>query len=257
MVVVEYKESPLDKRALFCFGINQLLESVVETEGEGVQVSVDGLGIHVGAKAPVVSTTAIVGVEVGIEGEQVDIEVEGDVVGKAVVQAGNHIDAEGGEVVAKVAGGIGYAVVGVRLETEGEVELCLAEDGEVLPGSEVVAEVGGKLQSATGVRGVVVLVADVVSVVVHDVTELHTNLHVVIQPVTHLGHDADGGVGSTADIVVEVVVVVVDTNVATDHPLGAGGHSKCYESKGHKDFLHNLIFFWLNIFSCRLTMQKY
>lgn len=219
---------------------------VVEADEEVVQVSVEGLLAHVGAEAPrVVSVTVVAGC-VPVDAGEVDVDVHGETVAESIVQTRNHADAEAGVVVTILDGGTGHFAtihegVSFAFETQFEVDGGLAEDVEFLPFEEVVTEVGVDHDGVAGTGGVAVFGTSVVTGVVVVPAELCTDLHVVVQLIADFGQDGDVGVGLATiegGVVVVVVSIVAETDVATDNELSVGGECECCESKGQKNFFH-------------------
>ena len=136
--------------------------------------------------------------------------------------------------------------MGFAFETQFEVDGSFAEDVEFLPFEEVVAEVGVDHDGVLGTGGVAVFGTHVVTGVVVVPAELCTDLHVVVQLIADFGQDGDVGVGLATiggGVVVVVVSIVAETDVATDNELCVGGECECCESKGQKNFFHFFDFF--------------
>lgn len=223
---------------LFCSVVNYDLESVVEADGEVVQVIVESLSAHVEAEAEFVASPVVGGGKVGIAAEQVDIDIHGDVLVERVVQTGDDGETKAGEVVAIVGGDVSSGNVVGTLKMESDVQLSLAEDGEVLPVGHIVAEIGGNVDgglagSAGHGGGVVgVGVASIGSGVVVSPTHLNTDLHVVVQLIANFRGNLEVVGGGATDIVVGMNVGMVGGDVSSNNPLGVGGECECCESNG-------------------------
>ena len=166
----------------------------------------------------------------------VEVEVHGELVGELVVHAGDNTETENRLVVVVLYGTSFVAIhigVGGALGAHAEQELTFNKESPVFPVAEIVAGIGGNAELKVAGRHIGVSCSAIVAGVVVATENGGTNLPCVIQLIADFGSDNNGSGGSAAKGVVVIVdAIVVEADLATKNPLGASGHSKCYESKG-------------------------
>lgn len=217
---------------------------IVEADGEVAKVSVEVLSVHVDVEVIAVGVDTVGEGPVASQASQVDIEVKRAFVAQSVVQTGNDAEADGGEVVSVVGGIVGHGVVVVSFEMETKAQLSFAEEGEVTPLGQVVAEVGIESDHGAPTGDIVIFAAegvDITSVVVVVQAKLDTELHVVVQLITDFRHDGDigSGVADTSSKIIVMSAIVAKRDLTAKNKLCICCHCESDESEGHKDFFHN------------------
>jgi len=249
---------------------------VVEAKTEVAELAGERLGAEIGTEiAVVVILDVFVAIDISVfpnvggvdkgESQEIDVEVGRETVVELVVEAGD--DGEGDTVDFIVAGvggvvsaeedvfNLGVELVGFVFTIKGERELSLAEEGDSLYRTEVVAQVGGNGKAAVGcflpafkirIGAIHRRPIGVIRGGAAADAKGETYLHIVVELVTDFGHDAvaggshcravEGGLevfGLVGDAsVLDVSAVMGAADIATDNKLCICGKCECSEGEG-------------------------
>lgn len=263
-------------RPRLCKGFVICLEVIVEAEAEVAELAAKRLGVEVGTEIEVVGVLDVfVAIDINVfpnvgsvdkgESQEVDVEVGRETVVELVVETGDDREGDTVDIIVAGVGGVvspeenvfdlGVEFVDFLFTIKGERELSLAEEGEALYRTEVVAQVGGNGKAA--LRGFLpafkILIGTIQQCprgVIRSGAAFdakgETDLHIVVELVADFGHDAiaggshcsavEGGLvvfGRVVDAsVIDVSAVIEVAELASDYELCVGSKSECCENEG-------------------------